>query len=334
VPRLPKGMFRRGRSYYVRLRKGYSDRWVSLGSEYDEACRTYREILAGAIPAVRVSVGTAVQQWLETYIRNARNAKGVVLAERRVELYFRPFFRNRELVGITAEDVRRYRLFLERHDITPQTVFHLLADAGCFFNWSVDSGLLVRSPVPRRIMPRIQERPPERLSDEAIAAITALPDPYGFTARLGLGTGLRWGELVRLERSDFGGGCLVVHQTKSGKVRRVPVPPELQAEIVVRNGCLVPFNPPTPNHFSWAVKKRTGFAFHAHQMRHTFACRWLERGGSLAALQAMLGHASIVTTQRYARLSEDHVRAEAERLSKNSVAVPVASDSSRTSLPT
>jgi len=49
-------------------------------------------------------------------------------------------------------------------------------------------------------------------------------------------------------------------------------------------------------------------------MRHTFACRRIESGGTLAALQEILGHASIVTTQRYARLDEAHVRAEAQRI--------------------
>jgi integrase len=71
----------------------------------------------------------------------------------------------------------------------------------------------------------------------------------------------------------------------------------------------------SPGSFAKAVRKETGTAgFHVHQMRHTFACQWIECGGSLAALQQILGHAGAVTTQRYARLSDDAVRREAKRL--------------------
>jgi integrase len=92
-----------------------------------------------------------------------------------------------------------------------------------------------------------------------------------------------------------------------------------------RVGKLIPYAPSASGSFARMVRSLTGIRFRPHQMRHTFGCRWLERGGSLAALQAILGHSTIVTTQRYARLSDDHVRAEVERIGGDSVATSVAS---------
>ncbi len=324
MPRCPKGMFRRGRIFYVRLRNDYEDRWVSLGSDSEEACRRFREIRNGAAPAARLRVKEGVQRWLETYVRTNRNAKNIKMAERRVERYLLEYFRHRKLASITTEDLRRYRIYLERKSITPQTVAHLLSDARCFLGWCADSGLIARSPVPRKLLPRIQERPPDRLTDDEAKAVVRMPEPYGFIARFGLGTGLRWGEIARAQSTDIQNGVLIVHQTKTGKVRRVPLPPDLQAELRNRVGKLIPYAPSASGSFTRMVKSLTGIPFHPHQMRHTFACRWLERGGSLAALQVILGHSTIVTTQRYARLSDDHVRAEVERISGNSVANSVA----------
>jgi integrase len=120
-------------------------------------------------------------------------------------------------------------------------------------------------------------------------------------------------EAARAQGADVQNGCLVVYQTKSGKVRRVPVPDDLMEELRLKVGRLLPLR--DAQGFAIQVRRRTGIeGFHAHQLRHTFACRWLEDGGSLAALQEILGHASIVTTQRYGRLGEAHVMAEAARI--------------------
>jgi integrase len=109
--------------------------------------------------------------------------------------------------------------------------------------------------------------------------------------------------------------ALEVEHTKSGRVRRVPVPdPALRAEIRGHVGRLVPYAEGSPGSFNRTVKRRSGVAgFHVHQLRHTFACWYLERGGQLAALQAILGHASILTTMRYAALLDEMVQRDAQR---------------------
>ena len=75
MPKLLKGMFKRGRSYYVRLRRNGGDRWVSLGSDYDKACRRVREMRRGNIPGNRITVEEAAEKWLEGYVPTARNAQ-------------------------------------------------------------------------------------------------------------------------------------------------------------------------------------------------------------------------------------------------------------------
>jgi integrase/recombinase XerD len=159
------------------------------------------------------------------------------------------------------------------------------------------------------------------LEPNEVGAAPAIPEPYAFVVRVGLGTGLRWGELTRAQATDVQKGVQVVHHTKSRKVRRVPLPAALRDEMRSRVGKLVPFV--EPGAFANQVRKHSGVKrFHLHQLRHTFACTWLERGGSLAALQQLLGHSSIVTTQRYGRISDDMVRAEVERVGCVPTCVP------------
>jgi integrase len=114
----------------------------------------------------------------------------------------------------------------------------------------------------------------------------------------------------------------VVQRTKSGKVRRVPLKPELLEELRGRIGRLVPFAKGSPGSFSKVGRRLAKIErFHPHRLRHTFASQWLEKGRSLAALQQVLGHASITTTQQYARLTDEWVLKEVRMSTKVSTMV-------------
>jgi integrase len=334
MPKLPENMCRRpGRkAYYFRALVDGKDRWVSLGSDYEEACRQLRQLQAGGVvPRSDLTVKLAAERWLLQYVATSRQPKDQVTTKSRVKKYLEPGLGHLLLYRLTKEHVRTYRLWLEKKPISATTVSHILSDVRCLLLWCVDAGLLDSSPFPRRVMPRLQERPPDRLTDEEAEQLRELPDPCGFVCRLALGTGLRWGELTRVQASDLERGFLVVHHTKSRKVRRVPLEPELLREVRGHVGRLVAYATLSLGSFSKAVRQRTGVErFHPHQMRHTFACQWLERGGSLAALQQILGHASIVTTQRYAKLTDEVVMREtmllAEKGRSQVVAKVVATD--------
>lgn len=332
MPKLPTNMVRRPgrRGYYYRKKTAGKITWIALGTHYNEALHRLREIQGqtNQVPRSEMTVTDAAKRWVATYLPTARSPKQQKIAAVRCERYLGPALGHVLLQRLNREHIRRYRLQLEKFDIQPTTVWHILSDVRCMLNWCTEAGLIEHSPFPRRVMPRIQERPPDRLTDEEADLLRALPEPHGFVARLGLGTGLRWGELTRLQASDLERGFLVIHQTKSGKVRRVPLAPELLAEVKQRVGRLVPYANGSPGSFSRTIRNLAGIeGFHAHQMRHTFACQWLEKGGTLAALQQILGHASIETTQRYARLTDEVVMRETLDLAKRGVARGVASES-------
>lgn len=312
MPRLPKGMVRRGSAYYFREMKGGVVTRRSLGKDYAEAYRRFRLLKEQGVSAGSdLTVAAAAQEWLQTYIPNARGEYGIKQAKDRVKRFLVPVLGHLRLDRLTSQDLRSYRLSLEKRGLSPMTVTHLLSDARCFLNWAEGAGRIDRSPFPKRIMPRLQQQPPDRLSDSEVEKVLAVSEPYAFVIRLGLGTALRWGEMVRAQASDVVKGMLVVSRTKSGKVRRVPLPPELLMELRTRIGRLVPFS--SSGQFNARVREHSGVKrFHVHQLRHTAACRWLEAGGSLPALQEILGHSSIVTTQRYGRLSDAAVAHEAE----------------------
>ncbi len=322
--KLPRGMYRRGPAFYYRDQSGDRDKRISLGRDYQDALRKFAELQAGHTPPQKLTVAAAVERWLETRVAASRNAHNRNKARARAERYLKRFMGNLLLQKVTANHLREYKTWLERlpgvharEHLATTTVAWILGDVKNFLYWAEETGLIDKAPVPRRLLPRIQERPPDHLPDEELAKVLAIPEPCAFVVRLAVGTGMRWSELCRAQASDLQDGMLVVHQTKSSKLRRIPLEhaPELMAELRSRVGRLCPYPENGSGNFSQLVRRHSGLAtFHFHQLRHTFAVNWLRRGGSLAVLQQILGHSTVIMTQRYAKLTDEHVRAESRRL--------------------
>jgi len=274
------------------------------------------------------TVAKLADVWLETRIREGRNPKARKLAKARVETYLVPALGSKAIREVTRGDIRAYRTRLEElklsgeRKLSAQTVSHVLADCRCFFFWCEDEGYVERTPFPHgrkgsTIMPKVEELAPKALSDADALLVTSILGPVGTACRIMLGTGVRWGELVALQASDVQDGALVFTAPKTGKVRRIPVPPSLLRELNGIEGKLVPFgkDPKDYHRFLKTVRRISSLkSFGAHQLRHTFAYRWIWKGGSLSALQLVLGHAAIATTEIYAKPTDALVTRESERL--------------------
>src|SRR5262245_39391136 len=131
--KLPKGMFRRGRSFYVRLFAGGQDRWIGLGRDLVGARERLAKLRAGEPIKPRITMADASERWLEHYVRTARNPKGQRLARSRVRRYLVPLLGGKLLGEVNPDDLRAYRVALERRDLAPQTVAHILTDVRSLF---------------------------------------------------------------------------------------------------------------------------------------------------------------------------------------------------------
>src|SRR5262249_11890857 len=132
---------------YFRRKSHGKVTWLALGTDYEEACRRLRSLKSQEQPSTaQLTVRELAKRWLETYVPAARNVKGIELARRRVILHLAPALGHLLASRIKADDLRRYRLMLERsRRLSAQTVAHLLADCRCLFRWAEDSGLIDHS---------------------------------------------------------------------------------------------------------------------------------------------------------------------------------------------
>ena len=146
-------------------------------------------------------------------------------------------------------------------------------------------------------------------------------------AKVCLSTGARWSEAEDLKTSQVRNGMIQFSQTKSGKVRSVPISKELEASLLEHHdekATGVRFFSYAASAFREAIERIKEINLPAGQMthvlRHTFASHFMMRGGNILVLQKILGHANLVMTMRYAHLSPEHLQ---EAVQLNPLAAPI-----------
>jgi site-specific recombinase XerD len=224
----------------------------------------------------------------------------------------------------------------------PATTARKLAALRQLYRVLHEHGEVPANPADLVIAPKRPSKLPRVL---APAQISALLDRIPATTPLELrdralfeiayACGLRAEELVRLDVGsvDFDAEQVRV-EGKGGKTRFVPVGEHALAAIgryLERARGALDAGPGEPALFlsktgrrlstsdvrrrlrTWARHAATQGAVHPHALRHSFATHLLEGGADLRAIQALLGHASISTTQVYTRVESARLRAAYER---------------------
>ncbi len=226
--------------------------------------------------------------------------------------------------------------------LSPRSVARMVAAVRGFYRFLVVDRRIEKNPADDLHAPRAWPSLPKFLSLEEVDALLAQPDvskPLGLRDRamieLLYATGLRVSELVGLRVHDLHlDEQFVTCIGKGNKERLVPVGEEaagwLRKYLHGARGALLKGRPsarlflnvrggPLSRVGFWKVLKQYGRRAHVraalspHVVRHSFATHLLERGADLRAIQAMLGHADLSTTQIYTHVLEARLRSIYER---------------------
>ena len=228
--------------------------------------------------------------------------------------------------------VRSFLASLHARGVSKTSAARKLASVRTFLRFLCREGLLARNPARPLVSPRLDRRIPSHLAEGDVAQILDAPLEGETEIRtraileLLYGAGLRCGELVGLDLGDLDLGARLVRVLgKGGKERIVPfgtragealsaylawrreLHPRTDAVFVnLRGGRL------SDRSVRTLVRQRirqTALSLRVtpHTLRHAFATHLLERGADLRAIQELLGHASLSTTQRYTHVNARHL---------------------------
>jgi len=223
--------------------------------------------------------------------------------------------------------------------VAPSSIARKVAAARTWMRWLRRRGVIAKSPADELASPKVRRPLPTFLSVDAAAEVVESPtDDRAAGVRdraileLLYGSGLRVGELAALDCADIDLDTRVARVVGKGRKERiVPIGgkcAEALAAYLAERPSLV--HPRTraqdPRALLLSARGRrlgvravqlavhrygalgAGRAdLHPHALRHTCATHLLDGGADLRAIQELLGHASLSTTQRYTHVSMDHL---------------------------
>jgi len=295
-----------------------------------------------SVPAVRERVDRAF--WLEGFRDFLALESGH--STNTVEAYLRDLRRLGEFAlargiedpaRVTRTHLRDFVYLLKDMGLSAATIRREVSAIRTYFGFLVGEGRVTDDPSDRLESPRRGRTLPETLSVKEVEALLAAPSvdqPLGWRDRalleLAYGAGMRVSELCGLGLSDL----LLPEQLvrifgKGGKERLVPLGRAVIGAVSVYLHTLRPEldrghsrgrvllnarGEPLSRVGAWGIVKRSaeraGIAKDVtpHTLRHSFATHLLEGGADLRAVQEMLGHADLSTTQIYTHVDREYLR--------------------------
>jgi integrase/recombinase XerD len=238
--------------------------------------------------------------------------------------------------GATVADVREYVYALKDRGVQPTSIRRNLSAVRTYYAFLLAEGLVVTDPTDRVELPRTWRRLPGVLGREDVVRLLEAPDPADrlywrdrALLEFAYASGVRVSELtgLRVRDLDLAGGFARVFG-KGAKERVVPVGRSAVGALdfylrevrpaLVRGGAegavfLNARGGPLSRMGVWKILRRhvrrAGIRRRVtpHTLRHSFATHLLEGGADLAAVQEMLGHADIATTQIYTHVEREYL---------------------------
>lgn len=234
--------------------------------------------------------------------------------------------------------LRRYLAFLTTSNYARRTIARKASSLRRYFGWLRKTGVIAVDPAVGLSAPKADGRLPRVLTDSDVVELlddppaSARDDDPAIRARddavleILYGSGLRVAELCGLDRGDIDlTRRMVTAWGKGSKQRRVPLSPPAVAAISTwleggRATLVTNHSPPdaiflnrrgnrlSPRDVRRIIDHRSTTPTHPHALRHTFATHLLDGGADLRAVQELLGHSDLSTTQLYTHVSKERLR--------------------------